>query len=137
MTDFDLATLTAKGLATMTAIGNGELSYFDDGIVANSGIWGECLTGELGHKSSGVIVQLVKQGMFTTSESSEDNDGTWYSLTELGAEVANSLVRPAAPTGVTFKTGAKWTYMYAPDGTLIAELRNDSLAQIARYFPGS
>jgi hypothetical protein len=38
-----------------------------------------------------------------------------------------------APTGLTVKRGSKWTYLYAADGSVIAELRNDSLAAIAAF----
>ena len=39
----------------------------------------------------------------------------------------------APTTGITVKQGSKWTYLYAADGSLIAELRNDSLAAIATF----
>ena len=87
-----IAKLTAKGFDTMTAVANHQLSFFDDGIVAGSGIWGECFVNEMGHKSSGVINQLVKLGLFDLSTT---EDGSWYSLTELGVEVAQRLAAPA------------------------------------------
>jgi len=85
--------LTTQGTETMLAIGRiaygrRQLGFFDNGVTAGSGSWGECLTGELGHKSSGVINQLVKLGLFDTSK---DYNGTWFELTELGVKVALEL----------------------------------------------
>ena len=37
---------------------------------------------------------------------------------------------------VTVKTGRKWTYIYGPDGTLIAEVRNDSAALVIAALQG-
>jgi hypothetical protein len=91
--------LTEKGRHTMTAIGglafgNCSLSFFDDGVTVGSGSWGECLTGELGHKSSGVLVGLVKRGLLASYSYEEDGDGTWYELTDLGVAVALELAKP-------------------------------------------
>jgi hypothetical protein len=131
-----IAQLTAKGRETMDAVGRGWTSFFDNGIVEYSGIWGDNLTGELGHKSSGVINQLVKLGLFYSTPMGEDDPSNWYSLTALGADVANYLAEnlevedaePAADADpqVTVKTGSKWTYIYAADGSLLAEIRNDA-----------
>lgn len=151
-----VAQLTAKGRETMRAVGAGELSYFDEGIVEYSGIWGECLTGEMGHKSSGVINRLRDLGLWTVSDGEVNTDESmWWALTALGADVANYLAgrlqnqadaetqmaeelpaeEPKAEQGqVTVKKGAKWTYLYAADGTLIAELRNDQFEAIAQHL---
>jgi hypothetical protein len=80
--------LTLKGRYAMQAIGERRLSFFDNGIEQGSGSWGECLTGELGHRSSGVLGGLVKQRLLT---SSQEDHGSWYELTELGAAVAKKL----------------------------------------------
>lgn len=90
-----IAKLTAKGRETMLAVGQHKLSFFDEGIVEGGGIWGENLTGELGHKSSGVINRLQKLGLWETSNNGPD--GMWWSLTALGAAVANVLAAPEAP----------------------------------------
>lgn len=82
--------LTAKGLETMKAIGNQELSFFDDGVVAGSGIWGSNLSEEMGHASSGVINRLKALGLFEHVADEEDAGG-WWTLTALGADVANAL----------------------------------------------
>lgn len=137
-----ISQLTAKGLDTMQAIANGETSFFDSGLVEDSGIWGDNLTGELGHKSSGVINRLVTLGLLGSWAADADDPSNWYFLTSLGADVANFLNgtlewtafeitaddAPAAdadPT-ITVKTGSKWTYIYAADGSLLAEIRNDA-----------
>ena len=65
----------------------------------------------------------------------EETDG-WYDIewapcakhVPAEAEVAEEL-----PT-TTVKRGAKWTYLYAADGTLIAELRNDQFEAIAQHL---
>lgn len=134
-----ISNLTELGRYTMTAIGEGRVSWFDDGIVEGSGIWGECLSSEMGHNSSGVVNRLVKAGLFN---SHIDSDGNWLSLTALGADVANELARkdeaetPApvetpAPQFTT-KVGRKWTYIYAADGSLVAEIRNDAAAALLK-----
>ena len=134
--------MTVKGLDAMKAIGNHETSFFDNGIVAGSGIWGECLVDELGHKSSGVVNQLEKLGLFTSYDNSDSGSadaGKWWELTALGADVANYLSgnletteaetvdEPAATDpSITVKVGTKWTYIYAADGSLLAEVRSDA-----------
>lgn len=87
-----IAQLTAKGRETMEAIGLRKLSFFDEGIVAGSGSWGGNLAGEMGHKSSGVINRLRDMGLFETDD--VEDDDMWWTLTELGAAVANELARP-------------------------------------------
>lgn len=109
--------LTAKGRETMTAVGNWTGSWFDAGCTAGSGIWAEAFMNEMGHKSTGVINRLRDLGLF---ESGMDEDGVYFSLTELGVEVAEELNRsaetpakeePAAPaakkTTPAKKTAAK------------------------------
>lgn len=101
--------LTAKGRETMTSIGRiafggRELGFFDDGVAAGSGSWGECLTGELGHRSAGVINRLAKLGLFDVSH---DVNGAWFSLTELGAEVALLLAAPAAEAAPVAEASAE------------------------------
>lgn len=131
--------LTAKGRETMDAVGRGWTSFFDNGICEYSGIWGDNLTGELGHKSSGVINQLVKLGLFYVSPMQDDDPSNWYSLTKLGADVANYLAENLeghndakadedSPV-VTTKVGSKWTYIYV-NSDLVAEVRNDSAALV-------
>jgi hypothetical protein len=130
--------LTAKGEETMKAVGNHELSFFDGGIVEHEGIWGECLVSEMGHKSSGVINRLRDLGLWdATDQGSDDADaGMWWSLTALGADVANYLAggleaepTPAEPV-TEVKRGTKWTYVYV-DGQLVAEIRNDQAHLLA------
>lgn len=136
-----IAKMTPKGRETMTAVGNREFAWFDDGIVGGSGIWGECFG-----VASGVLNRLRDLGMWECTEEGEVGSGLWWALTELGAAVANTLaarsaldeleyVEPVVETPqVTVKTGAKWTYLYAADGSLIAEIRNDQFAAIAAHL---
>lgn len=106
-TNTDLATieqavagLTDKGRETMRAVGAGETSFFDSGIVEHSGIWGDNLTGELGHKSSGVINRLRAVGLFESHPQSGDEPSDWWTLTALGADVANYLAGNLDGAGV-------------------------------------
>lgn len=87
-----IAALTPKGRDAMQAIGRRKVSFFDQGIEEGSGSWSECLVADLGHRSSGVIVQLAELGLFDTSWHGKP-DGTWYELTDLGAKVAKALAR--------------------------------------------
>lgn len=138
--------LTKKGRELMTAIGNAELSFFDDGVVEGSGSYGEVIAGDFGfanpRSAAGVLGGLVKQGLMTADEA-EGDAGLWYSLTALGADVANSLADSKVPADaepvdtrtvaeqeqeasvLTIKTGRKWTYLYNAAGELVAEIRND------------
>jgi len=139
-----IAKLTAKGRELMTSIGKQELSFFDNGVTAGSGSYGEVIAGDFGfanpRSAAGVLGGLVKQGLMTADEA-EGDGGLWYELTELGAEVANHLAgnteeqaeEPQSKdpsVGVTIKAGRKWSYLYAADGSLIAEVRNDQLEAI-------
>lgn len=85
--------LTAKGRETMTAVGDWDGSFFDGGIAEGEGIWGECFMNEMGQKSTGVINRLRDLGLFTTSL--DDESGTWFALTTLGADVALTLAGKA------------------------------------------
>jgi hypothetical protein len=146
------ASLTEKGQQTMMAIGRRELSFFDDGVVAGSGIWGSCLASEMGHKSSGVINRLRDAGLFKVYDGDAQDDSMWWELTELGADVANYLAaqdradygaNPAdafakdfpalAIPVVTAKVGSKWTYLYLGD-TLIAEIATAHKDLIASFL---
>lgn len=134
--------LTAKGRDAMAAIGRQEVSFFDEGIVAGAGSWGGILTADLGHKSSGVLNRLKTLGLFDTFKDTDPADadcGDWWSLTELGAAVANKLAEPT--TGISFlerggvsaKAGRVWTDLYI-DGVKIAGLRTEHLAAIRAYL---
>lgn len=138
-----IAKMTAKGIETMTAIGKQELSYFDDGVAEYSGIWGECLVSEMGHKSSGVINRLRDLGLFTATpqEHDEYDAGAWWALTALGAEVANLLAADApvvdevaeeivaTATGVEVKRGPKWSYIFV-NGEQVMEVRSHLVDQV-------
>lgn len=120
--DEAVAAMTPKGLETMKAIGNLELSFFDEGVVEWSGIWGECLVSEMGHKSSGVVNRLRDLGLLGNSPAGEGDDSDWWYLTALGAAVALHLsetgkpMPEASPAPTYSKTvGRKWTYVYFGD----------------------
>jgi predicted SprT family Zn-dependent metalloprotease len=94
------AKLTASGKALLTQIGNGQFSFFDNGITAGSGIWHENLTDEA-HAAvaktpkgvANVARKLADDGYLTISDVDEDNP--WVELTELGASTAAKEEAPA------------------------------------------
>lgn len=92
-----IAKLTKRGRELMTAVGKGEFSFFDDGIVANSGIWGGIMAEEFfasPRSASGVMNGTAKLGLWDVSEQDGTDGpdaGAWWALTELGAAVANEL----------------------------------------------
>ena len=85
--------LTKFGAMLLGLIGSGSTSFFDDGIVENSGIWHECLTGETagtegmpttGKGVANVIDRLCDLGLL--DKGSPDEDGqVWVWLTKRGA----------------------------------------------------
>jgi hypothetical protein len=85
--------LTAKETALMTAIAERHFSFFDQGIVAGSGIWTEDMTAELmGSKyevsktqrgAASVINSLARKGLLITVPA-QDEDEAWTELTEAG-----------------------------------------------------
>lgn len=98
--------LTAKGQALMLQIGTWNGSFFDGGIAAHSGAWGEVLTNELdldalGVKSTksvaGVLNGTAKAGLWDVAPGEAGDDSDFWSLTELGAEVAHHAAALAAP----------------------------------------
>lgn len=125
--------LTPKAREAMTAIGDHRTSYFDDGIVEYSGIPGEYLVSELGHKSAGVRILNRLRDMGLLEHNAENDVGPdWWSLTSLGADVANYLAG-----NLEVKHGTKWTYIYSADGSLIAEVRNDQIKTVAKQLAES
>jgi hypothetical protein len=88
-----LASLTPAGREFMRLVGTGHFDFFDDGIVEHSGNWGEGLAqqaapamGKAWRSMGGIMAGTKKAGLWTTHE--DEHDGTWWSLTALGAEVA-------------------------------------------------
>lgn len=86
--------LTPKGKHFMRLVGSHFFDFFDDGIVANSGNWGENMAAQaytaLGVKPTsmpGIMNGTLKAGMWFTSKD-DGNDGDFWYLTELGAAVA-------------------------------------------------
>lgn len=95
------ATLTAKGREFMRAVGNGEFSFFDGGIVAGEGSWGSVMSGEhftSARSASGVMNGSKKAGLWTVTDDSADGPeaGSWWALTEAGAAVALHLAGATA-----------------------------------------
>jgi hypothetical protein len=115
--DSAIADLTKLGRTLMEGIGRGRFSFFDDGVVEGSGIWGEILGGEFGETKNigGVIGRLVKAGLLLSQETGEQG-GSWVTLTALGAAVANQLTEDAAPAPVKPKRarGSKQSYTIDP-----------------------
>lgn len=83
--------MTPMGIIVMDAIGNRRVSFFDDGISEGSGSWGTCLCGDTGARP-GALTQLEKLGLLA-SEETDDEAGKWWTLTALGADVAQELAR--------------------------------------------
>jgi hypothetical protein len=88
---------TAAGRRLLEVIGHGQTSFFDEGIVARSGIWHDNLTGETAGAVglpktatgvAGVVRRLIEQGYL---DSQQQDDGVWVWLTETGAAAARSL----------------------------------------------
>lgn len=82
--------LTPKGREFMRAVGAGEFSFFDGGIVAGEGCWGSILSEEhfsSVRSASGVMGATARAGLWEVTEDSGDA-GSWWSLTKMGAEVA-------------------------------------------------
>lgn len=59
----------------------------------------------------------------------EDGDTHAAYVAEFG-EVPQSAFAPAEAPSVTVKVGRIWTYVYAADGSLLAEVRTDSSAAV-------
>lgn len=132
-----LLNLTANGRDFMTHVGQMHFDFFDEGIVENSGNWGENLsqqlagwTGKSDKSSSGIMTATKKIGLWETSE---QEDGMWWALTAVGAEVANHLAAMASEASeakveeakpvITTKVGPKWAYLYV-DGAQVAEVKS-------------
>ncbi|WP_028652758.1 hypothetical protein [Nocardioides halotolerans] len=133
------AKLTTKGREFMRAVGAGEFSFFDEGIVENSGSWGSCLSEEhfaSVRSASGVMGATAKLGLWTVSEdqSGDIDAGAWWALTAEGAAVALYLAADATPLPADEPVAAEpttatverpWTGSYsivmAPVTELLAE----------------
>lgn len=105
-----IKSLTPKGRDAMTQIGLGKVSFFDGGIIEGEGSWGGCLVDDLGHKSSGVLNRLLTLGLFEHTDAAEQDDqnaGGWWTLTALGADVANTLAKEPVEKPVEKKPAAK------------------------------
>lgn len=88
-----IAKLTPMGRAFMTQVGEAGFDFFDGGIVEGEGNYGENLAWQMKcakspRSAGGIMAGTLKLGMWTVF----DSDGqSWWSLTEIGAEVANEL----------------------------------------------
>ncbi|AZS07037.1 hypothetical protein SEA_CHEWCHEW_54 [Arthrobacter phage ChewChew] len=82
---------TAKAAINLLIdLGNSKFSYFDEGIVEDSGIWYSALRDEMPNSSTlnaRAITKLVKDGMFIKNDRDEDGE-EWLSLTAKGAASA-------------------------------------------------
>jgi hypothetical protein len=73
-------------------------SFFDDGVAVGSGSWGGVLVDEMASYGiaakkggSAVLNSLEKKGLIEKGAAHEDGNDHWWSLTELGVQVANAL----------------------------------------------
>jgi predicted SprT family Zn-dependent metalloprotease len=142
------AKLTASGKALLTQIGNGQFSFFDNGITAGSGIWHENLTDEA-HAAvaktpkgvANVARKLADDGYLTISDVDEDNP--WVELTELGASTAlafsSAAVLPApeveAPAEPVFDAKAAREALEAKAAEEIAAAKEEAPAKKAVARP--
>ncbi|MDQ5840909.1 MAG: hypothetical protein M3537_07165, partial [Chloroflexota bacterium] len=86
--------LTPSQTALMTQIARNGFSFFDEGLVAGSGIWSDALTHETGpdvaknpRGAARVMTSLCVKGLlFSDKASYSAEDGAWVELTEAGAE---------------------------------------------------
>ena len=87
--------LTAKETALMSAIADRKFSFFDDGISEGSGIWADCLTGEIVGSTdypvsetrrgvASVLNSLCRKGLLISEDDEESTDGAWTYLTAAG-----------------------------------------------------
>jgi hypothetical protein len=95
------AALTPAGTALLTAIGQRRFSFFDDGIVEDSGIWEECLTTEVAGiantpKGVALVARKLERDGYLYISQNDGEDSPWVSLTALGAQAANELATAAA-----------------------------------------
>jgi hypothetical protein len=89
--------LTAKGQHFMRLVGTHFFDFFDGGIAEHEGNWGSNMAGQaygtIGVKETsmaGIMNGTLKAGLWTTTEDDQDaGNGLWWSLTKLGAAVAN------------------------------------------------
>jgi hypothetical protein len=96
-TETAIAALTDAGREFMRAVGKQSFDFFDEGIVAGSGNWGEnmswqyaAMSGRKPRSVSGIMARLSVAGLWELSDGDPDQ-GKWWSLTELGAAVALQL----------------------------------------------
>lgn len=111
---FGAVKLSPRQSALMAAIGNREFSFFDEGIVADSGIWHSCMTGEIAGEGSAVattakgvanvIAALGRKGLLEIGDLDEGD--VWVSLTASGASLANSLATPKGEKAAPAKKAA-------------------------------
>lgn len=87
--------LTAKETFLMTAIAERKFSFFDEGLVEGSGIWADCLTGEIVGSTeypvsetrrgvASVLNSLCRKGLLISEDDDESTDGAWTYLTAAG-----------------------------------------------------
>ncbi|AYD81749.1 hypothetical protein Moki_53 [Arthrobacter phage Moki] len=85
-----LSNTEKAAINTLIDLGNNSFSYFDEGIVEDSGIWYSAMRDEMNYSTSlnaRAISKLVKDGMFIKSDKDEDGE-EWLSLTAKGAKAA-------------------------------------------------
>lgn len=117
--------LTPKGREFMTVVGTWKGSFFDDGIVAGSGAWGEvlasegCVTATL-KGMGGVLAGTNKAGLWTVMPKEAGDDSDFWMLTELGAAVAQhaaSLVAPVEATKICKKDASHGPHRVTKSGS--------------------
>ena len=96
-----IAALTPAGKEFMLLVGQRKFDFFDEGIVEHSGNWGEHMAwqaaGKMGktRRSMGGIMARLGSDELGLWYVNEDDGQMWWSLTALGADVANTLAAQA------------------------------------------
>lgn len=100
--DAATAALTPAGREFMRLVGARAFDFFDDGIVEGSGNWGPNMAAQAASAMSktarslgGIMARLASSELGLWSVDVQDNgqgkDEAWWTLTELGAALANAV----------------------------------------------
>ena len=95
------AKLTAKETALLQAIADGQIDFFDDGLVAGSNGWSDVLTDTLAGRTDYIVsktargvatvaASICRKGLLTSDNN--DEDGASYYITEAGAVVLQAML---------------------------------------------
>lgn len=114
-----IAQLTDAGRVFMLLVGEQFFDFFDEGIVAGGGNYGDNMAWQAAEKMgtskravAGVMSRLASRELGLWSLGYTDDEGQWWELTELGAAVANELAHPAPVVGTDEDRELGWSDSY-------------------------